>query len=127
MSKVDEFGGEDATFDITPLTEDQQMLTLFENSKIYVYEEDSILGFVGNKGNYISWLFVHPQHRNRGIGNRLIGSLLTNLAGTVALNVAKSNKVATNLYSKLGFTVAKEFEGKYQGVPIIVNRMEYEI
>jgi len=127
LSKSDEFSGEASIFEVIPLTEDKQMLKLFEESKIFVYEKGSILGFAGHKENYISWLFVHPDHRGNKIGKLLISHILSNLRGVVALNVAHSNLAAKKLYQKLGFTVKKEFEGKYQDKPIIVNRMEYEV
>jgi len=124
LSKADEFSGEKFKSSIVPLAEDEKMLQLFEASNIYVYEQDNILGFVGQKDNYISWLFVHPDHRNQNIGSCLVGWLLSTLNGTVTLTVAKSNSAAIKLYTKLGFQVAKEFQGKYQGNPIIVNKME---
>ena len=62
LSKPDEFSGEDTLFEIIPLIEDSDMMTLFEESKIVVYEEETIYGFAGHKENYISWLFVHPEH-----------------------------------------------------------------
>jgi len=127
LSKSDEFSGESSMFEVVPLTEDKLLLKLFEESKIFVYEKGSILGFAGHKENYISWLFVHPDHRGNKIGQLLISHILSNLSGIVALNVAHSNLAAKNLYQKLGFTVKKEFEGKYQDKRIIVNRMEYEI
>jgi len=127
LSKSDEFSGEATKFKVIPLTVDKQMLKLFEESKIFVYEEGSILGFAGHKENYISWLFVHPDHRGNKIGQLLISHILSKLSGVVALNVAHSNLAAKKLYRNLGFTIKKEFEGKYQNKRIMVNRMENEV
>ena len=124
LSKADEFLGEEFKFNIVPLAEDEQMLQLFKESNIYVFEQGIILGFVGQRDNYISWLFVHPDHRYKNIGSCLVSWLLSTLNGTITLTVAKSNVAAIKLYTKLGFKVAKEFNGNYQGNPIIVNIME---
>ena len=127
LSKPDEFSGEVYKFNVIPLKEDKRMLKLFDESKIFVYEEGSILGFAGHKGNYISWLFVHPDHRGKKIGQLLISHILSYLSGVVALNVAQSNVAAKKLYQNLGFTIKKEFEGQYQDKRVIVNRMETEV
>jgi len=124
LAKPDEFSGENAKFKIIPLKNDDQMLKLFKDSNLYVYEEKTILGFAGHKGNYISWLFVHPEHRGLKIGQLLIKHILTKLKGNVGLNVADSNLAAKKLYISLGFIIEKQFEGKYQDTPIKVNRME---
>jgi len=127
LSKPDEFSGEATQFEVIPLTEDTQMLKLFKESRIFVYEEGSILGFAGHKENYISWLFVHPDHRGKKIGQLLIIHILSNLSGVVTLNVSQSNVAAKKLYQDLGFTIKKEFEGQYQDKRVIVNRMETEV
>jgi len=124
LSKADEFAEEESNFKVIPLKEDGVMLKLFEESNIYVYEKDKILGFAGHKDNYISWLFVHPEHRRNKIAQTLIKYILSTVSGTISLNVAYSNLPARNLYERLGFSVKKKFEGKYQGKVIVVSRME---
>lgn len=123
LSKKDEFAGESFDVAVTPLSKDQQMLALFHTSDVYVYEKKSIVGFVGVKDNYISWLFVHPDYRNQNVGKKLASHILSTLKGEVTLNVAGSNVIAIALYKKLGFEVVKEFSGKYQGNQIVVFKM----
>jgi len=122
-SKRDEFAGEKFDVTVVPLSEDHQMLQLFRESKIYIYEKSDIVGFAGAKENYISWLFVHPDFRGMSIGKKLASHVLSELNGEVTLNVARSNISATNLYQNLGFKITKEFKGKYQGNPIAVLKM----
>jgi len=123
ISKKDEFAGEIFDVTVVPLSEDQQMLQLLRESKIYVYEKSDIVGFAGVKENYISWLFVHPDFRGNNIGKKLISHVLSELNGEVTLNVARSNIAATNLYKNLGFEIVKEFTGKYKGNPIVALKM----
>ena len=98
LSKADEFAGEESSFKVIPLKEDSQMLKLFEESNIYIYENDIILGFAGHKDNYISWLFIHPEHRRIKIAQALIRHILSTLSGTISLNVANTNYTARSLY-----------------------------
>ena len=123
VSKRDEFAGEKFDVTVVPLSEDQKMLQLFRDSKIYIYEKSDIVGFAGAKENYISWLFVHPDFRGKNIGKKLILHVLSEMNGLVTLNVARSNIAATNLYRNLGFKIDKEFTGKYQGKPIVGLKM----
>jgi ribosomal protein S18 acetylase RimI-like enzyme len=81
------------------------------------------LGFVGRKGDVVSWLFVHPDHRRRGIGGRLMKRIMDTWEGTLTLKVAQSNQAAIDLYSRLGFEVYEAFEGHMYGHPIPIFRM----
>ena len=123
LSKSDEFSEESFNVKVTHLSEDEEMLVLFHSSKIYIYESIGIAGFIGVKGNYISWLFVHPKYRSQSIGKKLVSYVLSTLSGEVTLNVARSNIIAKKLYEKLGFEVTKEFTGKYQENFVVVCRM----
>ena len=82
----------------------------------YVWmEEGRIVGNVtvhrrqkGKKGWFISNLAVHPDHRRRGIAQRLMteGTELARKRGAqrVSLEVRTGNVAAQKLYQKLGFT-----------------------
>src|SRR6267142_5679840 len=92
LSKPDEMRGSVDLRAIRRLESDADMMALFRQSEILVMEDEGqVIGFGGNKGGYISWLFVHPQHRRRGVARALLGAILSRLAGAVSLNVAKSN------------------------------------
>ncbi|HEY6529510.1 MAG TPA: N-acetyltransferase [Cellvibrionaceae bacterium] len=123
LPKKDEFFGNDFDVAITPLSQDQHMLHLFFESRIFVYESNGVVGFVGVKGNHISWLFVHPDFRGQGFAKKLVLSALSELKGEVTLNVASSNAIAISVYDSLGFEVIAEFSGKYQCNSVNVLRM----
>jgi len=127
ISKKDEFLGEDFDVVAKPLGEDKQMLGLLNQSDLYVYKKDSVVGFSGTSENRITWLSVHPEYRRNNIARELVHYALSTLQGEVRLNVARSNKAATSLYMGLGFEIEKEFMGNYQNYPIIVWQMKIVI
>ena len=109
---------------IIPLDKDEKMLRYFKESIIWVYEnENQITGFIGLKGNVISWLFVHPDNRRQGIARKLLTKLINEYTYPLKLNVAKSNRAAISLYLNMGFKVFEEFEGKMYGQKIPAVRM----
>lgn len=116
ISKPDECRGSVDLRAIIPLEDDEKNLKLFSESDIFVMEEDDkVLGFAGNKGNYISWMFVDPAHRRKGIAEKLLNKVLKDLKGEIKLNVAKNNTAGKNLYKKFGFVIEKEFVGNFNG------------
>lgn len=85
-------------------------------AKYFVIEkEGKIVGYIG------SWFFkdfvhitniaVHPDYRKHGIGTKLMKHIIELAsrkgAKKIVLEVRVSNKIAQNLYKKLGFKVEK--------------------
>jgi ribosomal protein S18 acetylase RimI-like enzyme len=129
LAKPDEMEGIVDADAITPLAEDGRMLRYFFDSKIWVCEDNGcILGFIGQKGDLVSWLFVHPDHRRKGIAGRLLNELIRAHQGPLRLNLAKSNRPAMALYTSLGFEISEEFEGNMYGcaVPAVSMTLSQE-
>lgn len=127
IAKPDELRGSADLRAIRPLSDDETMQALFRDSRVLVCEADGcVVGFAGKKGNYTSWLFVHPDFRRRGVAARLLREVLRRLRGTVALNVAKNNHTARALYENNGFLLDKEFAGQWNGYECQVARWRYE-
>jgi len=127
LAKPDEMRGVVAPNAILPLDSDPEMKSLFQESQILVAEDDDrIVGFGGNKGNYVSWLFVLPGHRRKGVATALVRAITARLDGPVTLNVATTNVAARAFYERLGFTVEREFMGDFKGHPCPVARLRYE-
>jgi ribosomal protein S18 acetylase RimI-like enzyme len=127
LSKPDEMRGAIDLDTILPLNQDPAMLALFHDSIILVaHEAEQIVGFGGHKGNYISWLFVHPAHRRQGVARALLKEIIERLNGLITLNVAAENLAARQLYSGLGFTVARDFAGQFNGQGLRVLTLSYE-
>ena len=116
LSKPDEMRGSVDLRALIPIEKDKKGIALFNESQIVVVEENkTILGFGGHKENYISWLFVHPAQRRRGVANMILDHILNELNGTIKLNVGKHNKAAKSLYEKAGFKIEREFTGNFNG------------
>lgn len=127
LSKPDEMRGAVDLSTIVPLSQDASMLALFRDSTILVADEaGQIVGFGGNKGNYVSWLFVHPAHRRKGVARILLKEIIGKLTGRITLNVTAENRAARQLYLDLGFAVAREFTGKFNGQDLVVLTLSYE-
>lgn len=123
-SKLDELKFEDKVFSLLPLQEDEVRLSGLMESEIYVYQESGqILGFGAICGNEIRALFVHPEHRGKGIGKSLFEFLLSNIQGQPCLYVASTNQPAKYLYQQYGFSVTDTFETTYNQVSVIAQKM----
>ena len=124
LSKPDEFKDIVEPTLITPLSEDDRMIQYFHDSDIMVYEiQNKVVGFIGQKAEFVSWLFIHPKYRRRGIGRILLKELLNSSECSFTLNLVKTNKVAMELYSSMGFEITKEFQGNMYGKLIPAVRM----
>jgi ribosomal protein S18 acetylase RimI-like enzyme len=109
---------------ILPFDQDPPTLKLFAMSEVIVAEhDDRIVGFAGHIGSYISWLCVHPDHRRERIGATLLRDLLDRLEPPVTLNVGTWNTAARQLYASLGFEVAEEFVGAFNGHDVAVLKL----
>lgn len=126
LSKPDEMRNSVPVNAILPLAKNPEMLRLFQESQIIVAEEkEEIVGFAGYKGSFIFWLYVHPNHRKKGVASLLVNRMIQCIDGSAQLNVAKANVDAIRLYSQLGFVVKSEYVGQFNGYPCEVIRMRY--
>jgi ribosomal protein S18 acetylase RimI-like enzyme len=127
LAKPDELRGVVDAFAIPPLESDPTMKALFHDSEILVMDDaNRIVGFGGNRGALITWLFVHPSHRRKGVACALVRALVARLDGTITLNVATTNVAACKLYKRMGFTVEREFMGQFNGHNCLVAKLRYE-
>jgi ribosomal protein S18 acetylase RimI-like enzyme len=127
LSKPDEMHGVVEPGAILSLEADPKMRALFRDSQIIVMvEDDRVAGFAGSRDSYITWLFVHPSCRRRGVATALIGEMLGRLASPVTLNVAMTNAAALALYQRIGFTVEREFAGQFQGNPCRAAKLRHD-
>ncbi len=125
LSKPDEMVGLVNSALIIPLAQDDKMLCYFNESIIWVYEDEhKIFGFIGLKENVISWLFVHPDFRRKGVARKLITKLTEEHNHALKLNIVKNNHAAMSLYLDLGFKAFEEFVGKMYGQAIPAVRMK---
>ena len=127
LSKPEELLGVVDAGSILPLEADSDMQALFRGSQILVAEiSHRIAGFSGSRDSLITWLFVHPAFRRKGVATALVREMLTRLHQPVTLNVMMSNTPARTLYERIGFKVEREFQGNFQGNPCNVAKLRYE-
>ena len=122
-SKLDELINEKSEFSLIPLNKDNKRLQILMASDIYVYTEQNIIGYGGYNNREITALFVHPEHRGRGVGIALLEFLISKIPSHAYLYVAKSNIAAITLYRKHEFEIVDEFQAEYNGIPVLANKM----
>jgi len=126
LGKPEELRGVLEPSSLLSLASDPDMKSLFHASQIVVAEDaDRVVGFGGNRGSFITWLFVHPQFRRRGVASALVRHMVAQLEPPVTLNVASTN-VAARAHQRLGFKLEREFLGNFQGQPCNVCLLRYE-
>lgn len=126
LSKPDEMKGVLDPAAIPPLEADPDMKALFDDSRIVCMEDAGrVVGFAGSRDSLITWLFVHPSFRRKGVATALVTELLGRLTRPVTLNVAIDNLAARSLYERIGFALEREFTGHFQGVACRVAKLRY--
>lgn len=115
--------GVEASF--TPLADDPPRIADFHHSDVHVFEENGrILGFAGRRGDYISWLYVAPNHFRRGIGRALLRELMSRIAGQPWLWSMKGNYAAISLYESEGFRIVEERTTQNRGMSAPAVKLE---
>ncbi len=123
-SHPDELRGSCDPRAFVPLAEDAEYREDFLRSrKLLACENDRVIGFVGVDGDYVSWLYVDPEHYGRGIGRQLLRRGME-LAGRGAFTIALAgNARALFLYESEGFVVTGTFECENAGYPCTCVRL----
>jgi ribosomal-protein-alanine N-acetyltransferase len=80
----------------------------YEYSKLYVYEEEKVIGFIQLEEHYeiidLINIAVDEEYHGKNIGTKLIEYALSNTnAEKMMLEVRESNISAIKLYEKVGF------------------------
>ena len=116
-AKPDELKGSVEADQIVGLEHDYVLLNSFRESNIFVAEiNQEIIGYVGNHGNLISFLFVDPRYYRKGIGSELLRFIMPYAGKDAWLLTAKSNVPAISLYKSFGFSIVDEFLGNYNDI-----------
>lgn len=80
------------------------------------YDKSEIIGYGHlDLDNGITWLgiMVSESKRGKGYGELIMRDLIENSTEDIHLTVDKSNKIAHNLYKKIGFSLVEENENHY--------------
>ncbi len=125
-SKLDELIFEKNNFTLIPLDQDPKRLKAFKASQVFVYEEHDIAGYLALDDSEIGSLFVHANHRGKGIGAALLNFALSKIQLNASLHVVSSNTPAKKLYLKQGFKKVEEFVAQYNGLDVQVDKMIHQ-
>lgn len=92
----------------------------FSHYLIYL-DNNKILGYLNYYLIYdrveIANFLVLKEHRNNGIGSKLLDYLINNIDySNITLEVKETNDPAINLYLKKGFNKVAKREGYYHGI-----------
>lgn len=88
---------------------------LFEAAVDIVEKKGEVIGFVAYKPGELTWLYVHPDHFQRGYGRQLLRHALAAAGPVVMTEVLEGNAAATALYLSEGFSVKQRLAGKLVG------------
>lgn len=123
-ARPDELAGSCDPRAFVPLAEDATADDLARSRKWVACAGERVVGFVGDDGDYLSWLYVDPAYYGRGIGRRLLRRALA-AAGPRAWTIALAgNARARALYESEGFVLARTFESDNAGYPCTCVRLE---
>ena len=126
LGKLDELVFELNHFSLIPLNKDEKRFKIFRQSNVFVYGDEKISGYVAINESEISSLFVHPNHRGKSIGGKLLEYAINHGPHPMTLQVVTSNTPAKNLYLKQGFKNQESFLAQYNGVDVWVDKMIYK-
>lgn len=100
------------------------------NTAMVAHVERRVVGFVAwrdrsewRNSGYLSWLYVHPAHHRRGIGDRLLTEAMATLGGQAWTLAKLGNEPAIRLYRKHGMQIVKSAPTDAWGYPYTEVRM----
>lgn len=87
----------------------------YRRATVHCYlDGDDLAGFAAARSDgYILFLAVHPDHRGKGYGERLVASVASE-AGKASCHARVTNQNAIDFYQHLGFTVEREIDDYYE-------------
>ena len=88
---------------------------LFDDKLAVAEVNGAVQGFVAYSDTELTWLYVHPQFYQKGIGRALVRHAITDSTSALELEVLENNTPALKLYLAEGFEVIQRIEGKLEG------------
>jgi GNAT superfamily N-acetyltransferase len=92
---------------------------LRESSILVMQDENDIIEFAGHKASYISWVYVDPTHRRRGVATALVRQMRH-------VECRQKQSCRRALHQRLGVVIEKEFAGDFNGHAIDVMTLWHE-
>lgn len=96
----------------------------FDQVRLYtVNVEEEVMGFIGINKKSIQMLFIHPDVRGKGLGQRLV-DFAKQEHHVYMVDVNEQNEQAVGFYQKLGFVTVERSEVDAAGKPFPILSME---
>jgi len=88
---------------------------LFDDKLTVAEVQGVVQGFIAYSDTELTWLYVHPQFYQKGIGRALVRHAIANSTSAIELEVLEGNVPALKLYLSEGFKIIQRIEGKLEG------------
>src|SRR5207245_1008865 len=95
----------------------------FQSKTVVACDGERVVGFASHRGAYVTWMYVDPAWRRRGVGAALMRTVLVRTGKDAWLNTLAGNAAAVAFYRKWGFVAVKEMPGSCDGYPCWTLRM----
>ncbi len=122
-ARPDELKGSCDPRAFVPLNEEPEAAELRKSTVLVAEEGGEVVGFSAVDGDYLGWLYVHPDHYHKGIGRKLLQNSLLLVPGEAWTIVLSENRPAIALYQSEGFNEVARFESENEGYPCTCLRM----
>lgn len=122
-ARLDELKGSCDPRAFVPLEEDPEVEELRRSTILVAHDGKKVVGFAAVDGDYLGWLYVHPDRYRRGIGRKLLRAALELVSGEAWTIVLAGNEPAIRLYASEGFGEVARFESENAGYPCTCVRM----
>lgn len=109
-----------------PMTEAAYDEDFFEGRQLVAVEggpDGRVVGFVAYNGNWITWVYVHPDAQGRGIGRLMMEHVLPLVGPDAVLTALTTNTAAIAFYERVGLVQAAVMPGDCEGYRCDITRM----
>jgi GNAT superfamily N-acetyltransferase len=89
---------------------------LFDGDVIVAVDAGHVIhGFAAWHGDELTWLYVDPASYRRGVGRRLLESVIAAVPEPLTTEVLVGNEPALGLYLACGFRIERRVDGRLTG------------
>jgi ribosomal protein S18 acetylase RimI-like enzyme len=100
-----------------PMAEAAEADEFFASETVVACAGGTVVGFVSWNGAYITWLYVDPAFRRRGVGRSLLQHALRRIGPEAWTNMIAGNRPALALYRRAGLEVVWTRASDCEGYP----------
>lgn len=114
-ARLDELRSASLEKSYLPLKVTAEKENLFQYKILVAEQKKGIVGFIAYSNEEIAWLYIDPFYYRKGIGMKLVQTVMESTSGVLSIEVLKGNKAALKLYNACGFREVSFNEGQMPG------------